>query len=202
MTFQIPFQIYILIKEIRPIGEEIMVKSMGWVILGLLWHFGVAESQSSKFELGLSGGATFPNGANDLYILGNVRSGYFITDTFEAEAELGAFAYFGAPMTIYGAGNLQLQLPLSGSLWPFLLAGYGFSGGLLGHKYQAAVGVLNLGAGMKLVFEKIVALRIEYRFQQFSGGESYEEITSSSRTSVSAADLQLHGLLVGASLFL
>lgn len=179
-----------------------MAKSMRWVILGLLCHFGVAESQSSRFELGFSGGVTFPNGRNDLYILGLVRSGYCITDAFEVEAELGAFAFFRLPLTIYGAGNLQLQLPLSRSVWPFLLAGYGSSGGLLGHKYQAAVGVLNLGAGVKFVFEKVVALRIEYRFQQFSGGESYEEITPSSRSIVPAADLQLHGFVVGASLFL
>jgi opacity protein-like surface antigen len=131
-----------------------------------------------------------------------VRTGYFVTDAFEIEAEVGAFGFVRSRLTVYGAGNLQLNWQTSRSVRPFILVGYGFTNGVMGHRYQASVGVLNLGTGLKFVFEKVVALRIEYRFQQFSGGESYEEITPSSRSIVPAADLQLHGFVVGASLFL
>ena len=166
------------------------------------------QAQTPTYELGISTGIILSTGKNDIDLLGMLRPGIFITPQFEIEAELGGFGsiYFDGPMTIYGAGNLQLNLPTSPHLWPFLLAGIGATSSVNGHKYQEIVFVLNLGAGVQFVISNAFAMRIEYRFQQWSGGEQYDEVQGPlerpySITHVSAVDLQFHSLVLGTSIF-
>jgi hypothetical protein len=180
-----------------------MIQSLRLNVVALLFGSSVALSQFPSYELGLSTGAILSTGKNDIYLLGLLRPGFFFTQSFEVEAELGVFGLFGGHATMYGAGNLQLHLPTSANVWPFLLAGYGLTKSVNGHTYQAIVGVVNLGAGIKFVINKVAALRIEYRFQHFSGGEAHVEgVPFYSYSMVPAVDLQFHSLVVGGSALL
>ncbi len=189
--------------------EGIMNRPVRMSLLALLLGPLVAQAQSPPtFEMGLSTGVIVSTGKNNIYLLGLLRPGFFITPQVEVEAELGAFGsiYFDGPITVYGAGNFQVNFPASPSVWPFLLAGYGLTDRIHGTKHQAMIGVLNLGAGVKLAIGNVVGFRLEYRFQQWSGGEAHDVVQGPiempySITHVSAVDYQYHALVFGTSVF-
>jgi hypothetical protein len=168
----------------------------------------VAEAQYPGFEAGISTGIILSTGKNDMYVLGVLRPGLFISEGFEVEAELGGFGsiYFDGPMTLYGGGNLQYHIPASRNIWPFLLAGLGATNSVNGHRYGSTITVLNLGAGVKFLAGRSFAVRVEYRFQQLSGGEPYDEIQGPVEmphiiNKVPAVDLQFHSVVIGTSIF-
>ena len=185
-----------------------MAPRMLFIALAFLLGSQAANAQYPDFEAGISTGMILSTGKNDMYILGILRPGLFISEGFEVEAELGGFGsiYFDGPMTIYGGGNLQYHIPASQNIWPFLLAGLGATNSVNGHRYGSTITVLNLGAGVKFLINRAFAVRVEYRFQQLSGGEPYDEIQGPverpySTTNVSAVDLQFHSLVIGTSIF-
>jgi hypothetical protein len=104
------------------------------------------------------------------------RVGFYVKGGLEIEPELTAmFATGGATYILNG--NLCYNFLDAGKGIPFLLLGYGISNtvpffSIPLAKTDFSVGVLNVGGGVKAFLVENVALRIEYRFQSFSGEKS------------------------------
>jgi opacity protein-like surface antigen len=71
-------------------------------------------------------------------------------------------------------GNVSYNFVSSAKGVPFLLIGYGVANtvpffNVPSTRFDFRIGVLDLGGGLKVFFKEDVALRIEYRYQRFSG---------------------------------
>jgi len=104
----------------------------------------------------------------------STRLGFFAGGGLEIEPELSALFGSGFDPAYLLNGNVSYNFPAGSNGVPFLLAGYGIANTVpfmnvpLG-RVDYMVGVLNLGAGMKIFLNEDAAIRLEYRFQSFSG---------------------------------
>jgi opacity protein-like surface antigen len=112
-------------------------------------------------------------------ILISPRLGFFVTGGLEIEPEAVVMIGSGAGLSYMVNANVAYNFPGGSNGVPFLLAGYGYANavpvfGVPAYSPNYGLGVLNLGAGMKIFFAEIVAVRLEYRFQNFNGtGETH-----------------------------
>lgn len=128
---------------------------------------------------------------------------------FEPELTLTFSSYGGneSNTAVLGSGNLSYNFSLQGNVVPFILAGAGYGNGqeLLGFASDLETGILalHLGAGVKVLFNDTAAIRLEYRYTNYSGekehtysfwGWSYSYTTDYGRSD--------HKVMVGISIFL
>ena len=131
-----------------------------------------------KFELSISGGYQhFSSGSStssSLFFL-SPRFGVFVTEGLEVEPEITSMFTSGADPAYVANGNLAYNFKAQGRALVFVLAGYGIANGIpiegvvTGGMKDVTFGVLNLGAGVKILFSEDVAVRTEFRYQRFSG---------------------------------
>jgi len=140
------------------------------------------ERFERKAELGVSGAwqsysqSTVSPSSSLLFLSGRV--GIFVVAGLEIEPEFTTLIS-GRSNSLYAINaNLCYNFETPGRVVPFVLAGYGFANtipvvNLPTFETQNTVNILNLGAGMKFHFTSRVALRLEYRFQSYSGHEPF-----------------------------
>jgi hypothetical protein len=102
-----------------------------------------------------------------------VRLGFFIYKGLEIEPELLLTIPEESDSTgIIAVGNLVYNFKLSGKAVPFVLGGAGYGNAYpffcAAFDWDDSVTVLNFGAGIKLLVGDSAALRLEYRFSQYS----------------------------------
>ncbi len=158
-----------------------------------------------RIEVGLaiSFSRASESGDDDSITLVNVpfRVGWMVTDRLELEGELlMSYLDFGdddGGAGAIGAGHLLYHFPLSGNAALFVLGGAGYGNAIefvrLAAKQDENVAVYRVGAGLKAFFGPNAALRAEYRFTRYHGGEP--EFRDPTR-------LNDHKVLVGVSLWL
>ena len=108
---------------------------------------------------------------------------------------------------ILASGNLSYNFVIKGNAVPFILAGVGYGNGqeLLGFTSDLETGImaLHFGAGIKLLFSQAAAIRLEYRFINYSGEKietySYWGHTYSYTLDYGRND---HKIMLGISIFL
>jgi opacity protein-like surface antigen len=131
-----------------------------------------------KFELSISGGYhsySSDNQSTSSVFLVSPRLGYFVYKGLEVEPELSAMFGSGGDPAYAFNGNLAYNFHAQGRALLFLLAGYGVANGIPVSGIIAApingltLGVLNLGGGLKVFFSDDVAVRVEGRYQHFTG---------------------------------
>lgn len=124
------------------------------------------------------------------------RLGIFVFHGLEVEPELVAMLPSGGDMVYMLNGNLSYNLIGGGKEVPFVLLGYGIANtvplfNVPTWKTSFGVGVLNMGGGVKAFLREDIAIRLEYRYQRFSG-------KASSRT----VDTRIHTVQFGLSALL
>jgi opacity protein-like surface antigen len=139
----------------------------------------LSQIRENKYrELSLSGGyqniSRSGSSSNSSLLLISPRLGFFVNGGLEIEPEAILMVGSGIDVVYMINGNIAYNFSAGPNGVPFLLAGYGVSNTVPVFdvpvtKTAFAVGVLNLGAGMKIFLNDEVAFRVEYRFQNFSG---------------------------------
>jgi hypothetical protein len=122
-----------------------------------------------------------------------VRFGIFVYKGLEIEPELLlTIPEESASTGIIAVGNLVYNIKLSGGAVPFVLGGAGYGNAFpffcAALDWDETVTVLNFGAGVKLLVGDSAALRLEYRFSQYSESGGGEKRTD-------------HNFMLGVSLF-
>ncbi len=102
-------------------------------------------------------------------------------------------------------GNVSYNFISTSRGVPFLLVGYGLSNtvpffNVPFTRTDFGVGVLNLGIGMKMFLKEDIALRVEYRFQKFTG--EGETTTYGTYSYTRKVDTRIHNVQIGISIFL
>ena len=155
------------------------MKTYAFIIALILTGTLQAQPDPEKhLELSLSGlyqnfsGVT-NNQVSDAFFI-SPRLGYRLAEGFEIEPEATLMAAKGSSPVYILNGNVSYNFTSSGKAVPFLLIGYGAANEvpflqLPSLRTGSWIGVLNVGAGVKGYLSKDVALRLEYRYQQFSG---------------------------------
>ncbi|MBI5474452.1 MAG: outer membrane beta-barrel protein [Ignavibacteriae bacterium] len=133
------------------------------------------------------------------------RFGIFVVQGLEVEPEFIAMLATGGSAYVLN-GNLSYNVIGAEKVVPFVLLGYGIANTLPLFnvpmtKYEFTVGVLNVGAGLKVFLRDDVALRLEYRFQNFKG-EQKQHISGLIYSYARKVDTQLHTVQFGLSLLL
>lgn len=132
------------------------------------------------------------------------RVGIFVARGLEFEPEL-ALMLTSYDNTYMLNGNVSYNFISTGKSVPFILAGYGVANtvpmfNVPLYKINFGVGVLNFGFGIKSYFREDIAIRFEYRYQQFSGeGSSYNYGYYSYTEKV---DSRIHTVQLGFSILL
>lgn len=134
--------------------------------------------EGRNFELSLSGSyqhyASGSSSSGSGALLVSPRLGYFVFKGLEVEPEIIClFGSSGDPVYMAN-GNLSYNFISDRPAVPFVLVGYGMANtvpvfGVPFTRTSFAIGVLNVGAGMKVFLHEDVALRLEYRYQAFTG---------------------------------
>lgn len=139
----------------------------------------IAQPREGKNrELSLSGGfQSFSSGSSSgssTAVLVSPRLGFFVIKGLELEPEALLMLSSGSDPVYVINANVSYNFTSSTKNVPFLLVGYGrantvpfFNVPLM--RTDFGVGVLNLGAGMKIYLREDIALRVEYRFQSYYG---------------------------------
>lgn len=132
------------------------------------------------------------------------RLGIFVHEGLEIEPEIIFLKPDKGDALYMLNGNIAYNFLNEGRGVPFLLVGYGitnalslFNVSLLAYGFSA--GVLNIGGGVKTFVADNVAVRLEYRFQKFSGDKSQ---TFGSFTVQQKVDTQMHTIQAGFSVLL
>lgn len=140
----------------------------------------IREGRSN--ELSISGAyqnISRPGHGSSGSLLLSPRLGFFVGGGVEIEPEAVLLLGSGIDAVYLLNGNVSYNFPVGPNGVPFLLAGYGIANTVPAFsvpfgKTDYVVGVLNLGAGVKIFFKEDVAVRLEYRYQNFSGkGDTY-----------------------------
>ena len=156
-------------------------------------------------ELSLSGAyenRSVGSNSGDLgWLLINPRLGFYVFKGLELEPEMVFMISGASPMYVLN-GNVSYNFISAGNSVPFLLIGYGrantvpfFNVPLGGLGF--GVNVLNLGGGMKVILNKDIAVRFEYRFQKFTGQEAIPGYSSDEQV-----DARIHTVQFGLSVLL
>ena len=181
------------------------------IVLSLLMCGALAHAQpgtGGSKELSISGsyqnissGGSSGSGA----FLLSPRLGFFVYEGLEIEPEVLLMFASGSEPVYMVNGNVSYNFVNAGKGVPFILAGYGiantvptFGVPLLSTGFR--VSVLNIGAGVKAFLRENIALRVEYRFQRFTGGEQRTSIIGFSYTS--DLDINIHSVQFGISVLL
>jgi hypothetical protein len=124
------------------------------------------------------------------------RAGFFMNRHVEIEPEILFSKYKEQDAGFILSGNIAYNFKSRGAektTIPFIMGGLGYANTLLFLPNIASSGaedenwtVINAGGGVKLLISDPVAVRIEYRFQKFSGDE----------------DATYHNVYIGFSMFL
>jgi opacity protein-like surface antigen len=135
-----------------------------------------------------------------------LRVGYLVTRSLALEGEvLATHVDFGGGDSDNGTAGLFSANALyhfnpEGRTSPFLLVGGGVGNGqevfTVAFDVDRTVTALHAGAGIKTFLSRRAALRLEYRFTRYSGGESSNEFFT-----VEHPATGLHKVLVGFSVF-
>ncbi|HEX6740031.1 MAG TPA: outer membrane beta-barrel protein [Vicinamibacteria bacterium] len=160
----------------------------------------------------LSTAASFTNlkegGGDESFTVLSVplRVGYLVTKNFGLEGEvLATHVDFGGDDSDNGTGalfsaNALYHFNPEGRTSPFLLVGGGVGNAEeflnIAYKADRTVTAFHAGAGVKAFLNRRAALRLEYRFSRYSGGERSTGFFTSEDPSTS-----LHKVLVGISVF-
>lgn len=188
----------------------LLVLIASFFLISSIYNSGWAQGYKNKIELSVAGSlqSHVSNGESVQFLNIPLRVGFFFTPGLELEAE-GIITAIDADFTFSGdtevgyilSGNLSYNVKATPLLTPFALAGYGISNtepivntALLGDA-DITLGVLNLGFGAKIGVGSKSAVRVEYRFQNFTG----EQDTFFGPQDI---DFQIHTFQFGVSLFL
>ena len=157
-------------------------------------------SLSGSYQNISSGSGSGSSGA----FLISPRLGFFVHKGLELEPEVLLLISSGGDPVYMLNGNISYNFISKGKVVPFLLAGYGlantvpfFNIPLL--RTDFTVGVLNLGVGIKSFITDDVAIRVEYRFQKFTG---QKETTYSYYSYSNEVDYRIHTVQFGLSILL
>jgi opacity protein-like surface antigen len=160
-------------------------------------------------ELSLSGSyqnysTESSTGSSSAFII-SPRLGFFVFNGFEIEPEIWCMLIRASDPVYMLNGNISYNFISGGNTVPFLLIGYGLANAIpfLGLPIQRTdfkIDVLNIGGGVKVFLREDIALRIEYRYQRFTGeGEmsTYGYYSYSLRV-----DTRIHTVQFGLSILL
>lgn len=119
----------------------------------------------------ISNGGSSGSGA----VLLSPRLGFFVYEGLELEPEILLLFASGNDPVYMANGNVSYNFVGVGKAVPFVLAGYGIANtvptfGVPFLSTSFRISVLNVGAGVKAFLRENIALRMEYRFQRFTGG--------------------------------
>ncbi len=168
------------------------------VLLPLATALAQTKRGDLEFSLAASFTASKAENTNEYWTALNVpvRLGFLVTNAIEIEPELLLSKFKEVDAGYVLSCNLAYnfgQMNSASQTIQFLFAGLGFSNTIQALPNIAFYGrvsdnwtVLNLGGGLKMFMPKPVALRLEYRFQNYFGDDS---VTN-------------HYLLLGVSVFL
>ena len=138
-------------------------------------------------------------------ILISDRLGFFVVEGLELEPEiLLMIQSAGDPIYVLN-GNVAWNFISKGKGMPFLLVGYGRANTIPIFNVPIAhtgfgVNVLNIGGGVKVFLKEDIAMRLEYRFQKFSGqGATYNFGYGSFTEEV---NVRIHSVQFGISIML
>lgn len=129
-------------------------------------------------ELSLSGSyQNFSSGSgssSSSAFLISPRLGFFVVEGLELEPELLFLLSSGSDPVYMLNGNVSYNFLTQGKGIPFLLVGYGLANTVPVFnvpfiRTDFRVDVLNLGGGVKAFLSEDIALRLEYRYQKFTG---------------------------------
>lgn len=134
-----------------------------------------------------------------------LRFGFLFHKGFEIEPEL--FLNIQEDLEYTGVlflANISQNFKASKKIIPFILVGAGFGNGTTFYDVTFDQGMnvyaVNFGAGMKLLFNRTAALRIEYRFTWYSGRRTEFDIWGDPYTY--ELDRKDNNIILGMSIFL
>jgi opacity protein-like surface antigen len=162
-------------------------------------------------ELSLSGSyqnyfSESSSGSSEAFLV-SPRIGFYVAEGLELEPEiLFMFSSGVDPESVYMLNaNVSYNFISAGKSIPFLLIGYGLANtvplfNVPFTKTDRRVDVLNIGGGVKTYVREDIALRIEYRYQKFTGqgGTTNNGYFSSTRE----VDTRIHTVEFGLSVLL
>lgn len=165
-----------------------------------------------RFELSFSGGyesvSSGSSSGSGVFLL-TPRLGYFVFQGIEIEGE-GTMAFAGGsdPAYVFN-GNLSYNFPLEGRAFPFILVGLGVANSVPTFNVpiltfnHTSLGVLNLGVGIKALVGENVSMRVEYRYQKFTGSQQIEPLFTYPYYANGAMDIDIHltSVMAGFSVF-
>ena len=193
------------------------------VILLLMNICMYAQINGKRFELSFSGAfgeakSSYESTSNTYsytsegefhyYLFSSIRFGYLLNPNFEVEPELQILLLESIDPSYSINANLVYNIDIDSSrVKPFLLIGYGIGntvpiyGSLINiDAYEGnklSVNQFNAGLGMKIFVTNNIAIRTEYRFQQYSYKKDYSNIKTTSKYTY-----YFHQLLFGVSFLL
>jgi hypothetical protein len=169
-----------------------------------------AQPNGSKgTELGFSGSFdTYRLGShaqNMLTFFLSQRAGFFIENSFELEPEFMLMLGSKTDPVYMLSGNVSYNLVANSTCLPFVLLGYGITNKvpLFNPTYannDFTTGVFNAGIGVKVFPAEDTAIRIEYRYQFFTGESAPIEYSC---TSISShTEVRIYSIHIGLSVFI
>jgi hypothetical protein len=134
--------------------------------------------EGSAWEMSLSGSyqhySTGSGSSGTGVFLFSPRVGYFVLKGLELEPEIVCMLSPGNEPVYMLNGNIGYNFISGKRVVPFILVGYGMANtvpflGVPVTRTGFMVNVLNAGGGLKVFIHDDVALRLEYRYQAFTG---------------------------------
>ena len=189
---------------------EVIMNKSAFLIGAILVALNVSAQprEGKRVELGISGAyqnySSGSSSSSSSAFLISPRVGMYIVEGFAFEPEITLLMTTGNDPAYVLNGNFAYSFLQTGKGIPFILLGYGIANSVPLFNLPLAtpgftVGVLNLGAGVKAYLVEDVALRIEYRYQNFSG-EARRDYGFYSYTQ--KVDTRIHSVQFGLSVLL
>ncbi len=137
-------------------------------------------------------------------ILISFQLGFFPAEGFELEPQVMLLAPSSGDALFAANANVAYNFNTGSKAYPFILVGYGIANSVPVFnvpfmRYDFNAGVLNLGLGLKGFVAENVAIRIEYRYQKFSGEGNTQVVYGFSSTE--KIDVTLQTVQAGLSVF-
>jgi opacity protein-like surface antigen len=165
--------------------------------------------EGKNIELGLSGSYQNRSSGGSSESVGafllNPKVGFYVFEGLELEPEMSFMFYSGYNPSYVLNANVSYNFISTANSTPFLLIGYGRANAVPFFNVPSmsmdfGVNVLNLGAGTKVYLNENVAIRIEYRYQRFTG--NHQNTYYSSYTFTETVDARIHTLEFGLTVLL
>ncbi|MFA6598135.1 MAG: outer membrane beta-barrel protein [Ignavibacteriaceae bacterium] len=166
-------------------------------------------SENNNRELSLSGSyqnySSGSSSSGSSAILLSPRLGFYVHKGLELEPELLFMMSTGSDLVYMLNGNVSYNFIARGKTVPFLLIGYGLANTVPFFNVPMTrtdfnVGVLNIGMGVKIFLKEDIALRIEYRYQKYSG--QGETVSYGYYSYTQKVDTRINSVQFGFSIFL